>query len=88
MITEIQHILPLAALRQSVQSTTESKTNYFDVHCTMLQSVEIRKRMQGHDFEDSVIVYVIMEVTICILRLQWQLVNFIFLCTCHASQGI
>ena len=31
--------------------------------------------MQGNDFKDSVIVYVVTEVTICISRLQWQLVN-------------
>ena len=31
--------------------------------------------MQGNDFKDSVIVYVVTEVTICISRLPWQLVN-------------
>ena len=31
--------------------------------------------MRGNDFKDSVIVYVVTEVTICISRLQWQLVN-------------
>lgn len=31
--------------------------------------------MQGNDFKDSMIVYVVTEVTICISRLQWQLVN-------------
>lgn len=31
--------------------------------------------MQSNDFKDSVIVSVVTEVTICICRLQWQLVN-------------
>ena len=102
MITEIQHILPLVALCQAGQSTTENKTNYFNggqgirfesskraLYTTAVGfTVEIRKRIQGHDCKDTVIVYAIIEVAICILGLQWQLVNFIFLCTCHASQGI